>query len=197
MFSIGDHEIKLTGTQDGLLMWPEEWTRELTERGFIDVAVRILAAMPPCATRVPWIIGSASKTLLGRERTESQSHMQGKAFDMSPMYSATEILAPDDHIMGLAWNIVSLSIIAWAYNDYPCFVVEGDHLHVQPDVVMQKGTLPVAFTMPTWYQWTTELSSSEQLDSLNGSFWVFDYEEPSMRLATRDEMTALMAALRV
>jgi hypothetical protein len=177
-------------------MWPVAWSEELNERGFIDEAMVILSKMPSCAARTPWLIGSASRTLMGRVREESESHMQGRAFDMSPMYSETEILAPDEHIMGLAWNVISLSMIAPAYAALRNFVVEGDHVHVQPAATLWDDAMPVAFTMPTWYPWTGELMQSSEGVALNGSFWAFQLQEPGMRLASREEMNQLMMELR-
>lgn len=188
-------QVDLTMTDDGLLAWPTEWTAELRDYGFIDAAVSILAALPKCALRAPWIIGSASKALGGAERLESASHKDHRAFDMSPMFDKEHILSPDGAIMGLAWNVISVDILSCAYAAYPHFVVEGDHLHVQPGATLPADAMLCAMTMPRWYEWTGAIMDSSETVDLAGSFWVWVPEKASFSLAPNEVANVYLKAL--
>lgn len=192
-YKLVDGSIDLNFSDDGLLAWPAAWEDRLARRGFLDAAAAILTALPACAVRTPWIIGSDNENLFGDPRTESKSHMSGRAFDMSPMFSRDDILSPDRRIMGLAWNVVSLAMLSSAYGRYPHFVVEGDHLHVQPEAALDPSEMSAVMTMPSWYPWTDIIRGDEDTSVLDGSWWLFNAQKGTMRLA---EDTAIKRALK-
>lgn len=194
-FDFIGQQVDLTLTDDGLLAWPTEWTDELREHGFIEAAVTILAALPKCALRAPWIIGSASKTLSGGDRLESSSHREHRAFDMSPMFDKDHIMSPDGAIMGLAWNVISVDIISCAYAKYPHFVVEGDHLHVQPGANLPQDKMLCAMTMPRWYEWTGAIMDSSETVDLAGSFWLWSPDSATFALAPNEVVGEYLSAL--
>lgn len=190
-----DSEIELSFSPDGMLAWPTAWEQELLAHGFLEAATTILKLLPSCAVKVPWLIGSASRNLVGEERTESRSHLEGRAFDMSPMYTKDLILSPDKQIMGLAWNIVSVCLLSSAYEKYPHFVVEGDHLHVQPGADLPVSGLLLAFTMPSWYPWVSSITACDESNPLCDSMWIFAQDEAAVRLASDSEVVEYLAAL--
>lgn len=175
------------------LLWPEEWTAELEAAGFIDAAAYLLSLMPKQATETPWIIGSATKTLFGTERTDSRAHMEGRAFDMSPMYSDDVAILEDSRIMGLAWNIIYMATFASIQTGKVPFVIEGDHLHVEPGAPgagLDPGQVFAVFTAPTWYNWTGRILETPIGKALIPSIWLFDgtscaIQSPSAELAGR------------
>lgn len=193
LIQVADQEVACCKHPSAPLLWPAEWTDELEAHGFLDAAVSLLSYLPAEATAVPWIIGSASKSIFGMPRQDSLSHMEGRAFDMSPMYSETVAIQPGSPIMGLAWNIVYLAIFAAAQTGKIPFVVEGDHLHVEPGASgegLEPGSVFAVFTAPTWYTWTNRVLTTPIGRALLPSIWCFngmrcEIESPSPELATR------------
>lgn len=181
MFSIrkvkvAEIEVECFVSPDGRLLWPKDWNDELEEHGFLDAATSILAGMDAAASDVPWIIGSASLNLFGQPRSESASHMEGKAFDMSPMRSESVAVEPGAPIMGLAWDLISLMEISQAAGGGIPFVVEGDHLHVQPQAKggLGPGQLYAVWTFPDWYEWTSVAAATPLGAAARNTVWLWD-----------------------
>lgn len=194
--ALDDKQLACKSSDDGILVWPAEWEDELSQKGFLDAAMSLLVSCDPKIVEVPWIIGSASRTLFGTERTDSPSHAEGKAFDMSPMYSPDAILSPDKRISGMAWNIMSIAAVAPMTSTGIPFCVEGDHIHVQPSISSgpsngQSATpsegdpsrcIYCAFTGSTWYPWFEQITAVEPAKSLIPSLWAFNLDTAEFKM---------------
>jgi hypothetical protein len=123
--------------------------------------------------------------------------MKGFAFDMSPMYSPDVIIADGAPIMGLAWNLINLFHIAAASDGTIPFVVEGDHLHVQPQagIPASKGIVYACWTLPTWYQVHSMLQNSPIGEALLNSVWKLDALKPAVYTPSRDIVEEMLEML--
>lgn len=183
----GVDQVDCTEVREGLIV-PTVLMDSPNLDKFIEVAGAILDTLPPEAKLVPWVIGSTDRDLAGTER-QSKSHQEGEAFDMSPCYSDTILVPEDRRIMGMAWNIVSLIVVAPAC-EVACVCVEGDHLHVMVD----RDPLNKVFCVPTVAAWypiaeTVELTPAQMIFNK-----LFVFDAYTWRPASRDEADEFVAA---
>lgn len=158
---VGDH-----------LYCPDEWFDEVVSHPCLPLAAEFISRLSPVALMTPWTITSATKDLSGAIRSDSPSHSEGRALDISPLYSEDTLLSADMPMMGLAWNIKSLIVLSEGqWGDIPVFV-EGDHLHIGMDIKPdKKGCLPIMWSDSNAYPSQEAQSLDPILPKLRNSFW--------------------------
>jgi hypothetical protein len=166
-------------------------------QGIIEAAKKVYAALPPAAKETPWIIGSTDIDIAGEARASSTSHTEGLAFDMSPTAWSevgTDLIPENRQMMGLAWNIASLALVAPAAKEAP-FVVEGDHLHCMVSGDPSGDTVYAVPTTSPWYPSAEVLVNCPETKELFHSLFV--YSQFTYRPATREEYNKFLAMVTV
>lgn len=123
-------------------------------------------------------------------REDSKSHLSGLAFDMSPMWSTTEALSPDRRALQMAWNVFDIACLAQGCHDRVPYVIEGDHLHVQPKgnpQILKPSEVLSCLSLSTYYPLRKEVDSDRLTSSLVGSLWLFDIEALCFKFVGDDQ----------
>lgn len=87
--------------------------------------------------------------------------MEGRAVDISPMVSETQVLPSDGHMFALAWNLLLISYLLTLHTDQFSWVVEGDHIHAQwgGDPTAKHNDMIVCVpTLSSWYGLASSIS---------------------------------------
>jgi hypothetical protein len=134
------------------LFAPTHFTREKGWEEARQAAAAFVASLPSVARLTPWVVGSYHTDIFANPRSDSPSHTNGLAVDVSPMYSRTEIMSPTKAALSMAFDMISLATLSLSdYRNNP-WAVEGDHVHIQ---LAGKTTLPpsVVWAVPTLSKW--------------------------------------------
>lgn len=170
-------ELELISRGDCNVWLPKMWSDDKEAVEAFHIAERILAPADHRVLDVPWIVGSVKEDIAGNPRSGSQSHLSGRAFDISPMYSRHELLDPDRAISGLAWNMVKLLALATLDWKQAAMVVEGDHIHVEKDgkpELLPPGKMYTVWSMSPWYAIASKTKSAVGMTPILSAAQMFD-----------------------
>lgn len=150
----------------------------------LNLTESLLKSGSPVIMEYPWIIGSTDRDIFGKPRTDSVSHRHG-AWDITPMYNDEFIISPGASVYGLAWNILSLAMLATITDRSIAFIVEGDHLHLTKSAAPSMLPQGAVIAVPTITSWYAVFDSIRRADSVTASLFdtsvwrIFNLEDMS------------------
>lgn len=187
--------IELVSDESSVVYLPVRWATDPRAIEMWSLAVAMLSGAHSAVRKTPWVIGSTWEDIFGNPRSASTSHMEAKAFDMSPMYDESQLLSPRKQLMGLAWNQLSLTYLSTIPHSLAAYVVEGDHLHVQlngrPDELNQ-GQVFAVWSKAPWYSIDAIIEGDPSIKRIFGLPFLFDARSVSVQGPSRS-LAAKMA----
>lgn len=185
--------VELFSDEKAMVYLPSRWASDSRALEMWNIANEMIIPAHSAVKTTPWVIGSTWEDIFGNPRTNSAVHLDAKAFDMSPMYDEATLLSPRKQLMGLAWNLLSLTYLSTLNTKLAAFVVEGDHIHVAMNGrphELQLGQLFAVWSKAPWYAIDAIVEADSTVKRLFGLPFLFDARKmsvtgPSVNLASK------------
>lgn len=198
LFVKGGAAIDFVSAAPGLLIKASQETADIVAKwaGTIEGLSKALIAANLTDEETPfWCISSIQNTITGKARVDAESHANGFALDLAPIYNSETVTAPDGITPNIACDLINLIKLAKVKIPSTFAVVEGDHLHIVeeadpfPDVVI---TYP---TLIPWYNAGVAYENDQDVQPILNKFYKFNPTSMTYAPCSNEEVKIVLGTL--
>jgi len=198
IFIKGGATLDFVGVAPGILIKDNQETADVVAKwaSTIEAYGRALIAAGLSEEGTPlWCVSSIKRTITDKDRVEAESHLNGFALDIAPIYNEQTVTSPDQTTPNLAGDLINLIKLAKIKVPGTFAVIEGDHLHIVEESDPYPNEVISYPTLIPWYNAGSAFQSDPDVQPILNKFYKFNAAAMTFCPCSNEEVKSVLSVL--